>query len=462
MSFKRKVKTMRYELLIALKHLMSPKRQALSLVSTLAISGVCLGVAALIGGFSITAGFETAFKDKLLGVTSHIFARPYRQINVSAPEFETELKRNLGAEIKGVAATTYHKTIFSGPKSTTGGFIKGIYPEEVPKVLKLNEYIESGSLDALRLNQIQIDELNVENQVFPIVLGAQLADKLGVKVGGMISALSAFSEQSLGAWKGVASSPTAFNFRVVGIFRAGYDEYDSRFSYVHFDTIEKIFGKKDLVTGYEIALQDPMKAQELVSKVDYSLKFTVGDAIDWSFAIIDDPKRALKISRDAYEDFYVQDWYAQNPNLYASLMYQRIAILIVLSVMLILASCNVASMLIMMVLERTKDIAILKAMGAKAKEIQLIFVLEGLGIAIIGSVFGAFLGYAFCAWLLGAGVSLDPKVYGIDHFPVEFHWLDYLYSMLGGWVIIGLATYFPAKRGGQLDAAEGLRMDYME
>jgi lipoprotein-releasing system permease protein len=455
---------MRYELLIALKHLLSPKRQALSLVSTLAISGVCLGVAALIGGFSITAGFETAFKDKLLGVTSHIFARPYRQINVTAHEFEAELQKNIPHQIKGVAATTYHKTIFSGPQSTIGGFIKGIYPEQVPKVLKLQDYMEAGSLNALAWHSkpLQEGDIQAENRVFPIVLGAQLAEKLGVKVGGMMSALSAFSEQSLGAWKGVSHSPTAFNFEVVGIFRAGYDEYDSRFSYVHFDTIEQIFGKKDLVTGYEIALRDPMQAQALVSQVDYSLKFTVGDAIDWSFAMLDNPKQALKISRDAYEDFYVQDWYAQNPNLYASLLYQRIAILIVLSVMLILASCNVASMLIMMVLERTKDIAILKAMGAKAKEIQLIFVLEGLGIAIIGSIFGAFLGYAFCEWLLGSGVSLDPKVYGIDHFPVEFHWLDYVYSMLGGWVIIGLATYFPARRGGQLDPVEGLRMDHME
>jgi lipoprotein-releasing system permease protein len=450
---------MRYEIFIAMKHLMSPKRQALSLVSTLAIAGVSLGVAALIGGFSITAGFEDAFKDKLLGVTAHIFARPYRPLKIETADFETQLKLDLKDEIKGVSATTYHKTIFSGPKSTTGGFIKSIIPEDASRVLKLNTYMESGKLDDL-IDQ-SVDSKTTQLSVYPIVLGAGLAEKLGVQTGDLMSALSAFSEDQLDAWQGVGSAPTAFNFKVVGIFRAGYDEYDSRFSYVHARYIKTVFGLKDLVNGYEIALKDPMKADVLAEKVDFALKSTIGDAIDWAFSSVENPKKAVRISREAYEDFYVQDWYAQNPNLYASLLYQKIAILIVLSVMLILAGCNVASMLIMMVLERTQDIAILKAMGAKAKQIQLIFILEGLGIAIVGSFFGAFVGYAFCEWVLGNGMKLDPKVYGIDHFPVQFHWVDYAFSMVGGWIMIGLATYFPARRGGKLDAAEGLRLDHL-
>ena len=148
--------------------------------------------------------------------------------------------------------------------------------------------------------------------------------------------------------------------------------------------------------------------------------------------------------------------------IYKTLVYQRFAILIVLSVMLILASCNVSSMIMMMTLERTPEIAILKTMGATHTHIKRIFQAEGLGIAIAGSLIGTLVGFVFCEWILGRGISLDPKVYGISRFPVEFRWQDYVLAIVGSVLILSFAVSIPARRGSQLPPSEGLRGDQLD
>ena len=450
---------MKYELLIALKHLFSKKGRSLSLVSTLAISGVALGVAALIGGFSITAGFEEAFRDKLLGVTAHIFIRPYSNQRYDYRQLEEKLGQNF-PQIVGISPTTYHKTILSGPGGTTGGYLKSILPEVGKKVLKLPEYMIQGSLNDL-----------IPNQKSPaLIIGAQLADRLHVKKGEYLTALSSFKDKAFSkssstqdSWSiQTQDSPKTLLFKVVGIFQAGYDEYDTRFAYLHLDDANRLFGVSDSVQGYEVGLTDPNLAGQLAPQIEKALKWNLGGPIEWAQALIEDPQKAIQIESRANDEFLVQDWYSQNPALYMSLLYQRLAILVVLSVMLILASCNVSSMLIMMVLERTKEIAILKAMGASQRSIHRIFLIEGLGIAFLGSIGGSIVGFLFCEVLLGQGVSLDPKVYGIDHFPMIFNGWDYIYSTLGSLFIIGIAVHFPARRGAQLKPTEGLRDDHLD
>lgn len=451
---------MKYELLIAFKHLFSKKGRSLSLVSTLAISGVALGVAALIGGFSITAGFEEAFRDKLLGVSAHIFIRPYSSQRYDYQKMEKKLKEHFPNRVVGISPTTYHKTILSGVGGTTGGYLKSVIPEAGQKVLKLPDYMQEGQLSDL-----------IPHQKHPaLIIGAQLAHRLQVKKGDYITALSSFKDQAFKrapsgkeAWSThTQDSPQTLMFKIVGIFKAGYDEYDTRFAYLHLEDANRLFGTSDSVQGYEVALSDPNIAVELSPQIEKLLKWTHGGPFTWGQSLVHNPQKAVNIEAKINDEFLVQDWYSQNPALYMSLLYQRLAILVVLSVMLILASCNVASMLIMMVLERTKEIAILKAMGASEKSIHLIFLIEGLGIALLGSLGGAIVGFLFCEILLGQGVSLDPQVYGIDHFPVIFNGWDYVYSTLGALCIIGFAVHFPARRGGKLKPTEGLREDHLD
>ena len=443
---------MYYEVLIALRHLTTKKGKSLSLVSLLAIAGVALGVAALVGGFSITAGFENAFRDKLLGTTAHILARPYTQNEYDEHYLEKIIKDQV-PEVIGLSPTTYHKTILSGPGGTTGGFIKSLIPQSAYKVLKLSDYLLEGKLDLLIPNQTHP----------PMIIGSQLAHRLKVKTGDLITALSTFTDyQDQNSWSTYQEAPTPFTFKIVGIFQVGYDEYDTRFAYIHLIDAERLFGRSETVRGFEISVQDPNQAGTLAPHIRQSIKWSLGGPLEWAEQLATDPLKAVYAANRIQDTFQVQDWYAQNPHLYLSLLYQRLAILVVLSVMLILASCNVASMMIMMTLERTKEIAILKAMGATNQSIFFIFLMEGIGLAMIGSILGSGLGFTFCEGLLAQGISLDSKVYGIDYFPVAFHIEDYLYSMLGALVIIGIAVYFPANRGSKLKPTEGLREDQLD
>lgn len=456
---------MKFELMLALRHLISRRGRGLSLVAMLAVIGVSIGVAALIGGASITAGFERAFQEKLLGVTAHIFARPYSSTRYDVADIENAIMDEV-PEVKGVSPTTYHKAIFVGPGGTIGGFIKGLDPERSKNVIKLDSYMTSGSLDLLKIDRSNQDD----HKITKVVVGAQLARKLRIDTGRIFTALTGAThnrfDQKLAPkkndWNGKGGGPKSITFKVVGIFEAGYDEYDSRFVYMHYNRAESIFGTSDSVQGFEIALHDPQMASQVAPEIERALKWGLGNPLDWGDALATQPLKATRIATRAEENFSVQGWYEQNPALYMSLIYQRIAILVVLSVMLILASCNVSSMLMMMTLERTPEIAILKTMGAANRSIQKIFFIEGLSIAAVGSMIGALIGYIFCEWILGSGVRLDPQVYGIDRFPVEFRWRDYLLAVIGSMLILMIAVGIPARRGSRLPPTEGLRGDQLD
>lgn len=456
---------MKFELLLALRHLVSRRGRGLSLVAILAVIGVAIGVAALIGGASITAGFERAFQDKLLGVTAHVFARPYSNTRYDVEEIETAIKAKV-PQVLAVSPTTYHKAIFVGPGSTVGGFIKSIQPQRARKALKLESYLKSGNLGLLKAPNLS--KSKNRNQVIEVLVGSQLARKLSIQENQIFTALTGASQrastdnQNNHQWNGQSQIPQSITLKVVGIFEAGYDEYDSRFIYMHYNQAEAIFGIHDSVQGFEIALTNPDLAGELAPRIESALKWGLGDPQDWGEALALNPLKATRISTRAEENFSVQGWYEQNPALYMSLVYQRIAILVVLSVMLILASCNVSSMLMMMTLERTPEIAILKTMGASNKSIKRIFVIEGLGIATVGSLIGAVVGFIFCEWILANGVSLDPQVYGIDRFPVEFRWGDYLLAVFGSIIILTIAVSIPARRGSLMAPTKGLRGDQLD
>lgn len=461
---------MRYELLIALRHVAARRGRSLSLVTALAVAGVSLGVAALIGGLSITSGFEEAFRDKLLGVTSHIFARPYTSARYDARALDAQVRAQV-PDVIALSPTTYHKTILSGPRATVGGFVKGIEPEGAARVLKLNEYMTAGQLSALSPGAPQP----------PAVLGARLAESLGVGVGDFVTALSSSASSASSSpsgargagrgapldggadpWSATGGATTSHTFRVVGVFSAGYDEYDSRFAYLHLDDAERLFGTQDNVRGFELKVRDPDQADRLAPQVGSAIKWGLGGPLDWAERLTTAPLAATQLASRASEQFQVLGWYEQNASLYVSLVYQRLAILVVLSVMLILAACNVASMLIMMALERTRDVAILKAMGATDRSVRLIFQVEGLLITVAGSILGCVVGFLFCEVLLGRGVTLDPKVYGIDHFPMPFRPLDYLLAVACSLLVVGTAVSFPARRSAQLRPTEGLRDNHLD
>lgn len=411
---------MKYELTIALRHLKARKSRSLSVVTWLSVIGVALGVCALVGGFSITTGFEQAFREKVLGVTAHVFVREY---GIRFTE-HGEVAEALGA-VDGVRASspmTFNEAMLSGKGGTAGAVVKGLIPDRARQVLAVADYVVDGSLDDLAEP--------ARGGAEPIVLGAELARVLGVASGDLVSLVSPLRSLDPDQWNAQPDAPTTKPFRVVGVFEAGFHEYDARLAYMYLPTAQAFFGAGDAVFGLEVAVDDPLLAG------------TVADRI------------RSRLGEDAYS---VLDWRRQNRNLFASLTYQRIAILVVLSVMVVLASCNVACMLIMLVLERTRDIAILKAMGARDGSILRVFVIEGMAIGAMGTALGLVLAFALCEGLLANGIALDPKVYGIARLPVVFDPLDYLLAALGALIITLVATLFPAMRGARLHPVDGLR-----
>ena len=430
-------------------------------MSLLAVSGVALGVAALVGGLAITSGFEASFRDRLLGVTAHIFARSYGLNSLSPGELADFCRDN--PEVRGAAPISYHKTIFLAEGGSIGGFVKGIEPTGARETIKLHEYLEQGSVETLTPSHHSGEESTsgTADSTPGIIIGAQLQRRLRVPLGGLLNTLSAAQSEGGSEWRPEQQVPETQTFRVVGIFRAGYDEYDSRFAYVHYDTAARLFSSRDRVAGVEVALHDPWRAPEVARILEADLRSRDGDPFDWAERMITDPLGALRAVAGYQQDYAIRDWYAQNPNLYMSLLYQRLAILIVLSVMLILAACNVSSLLIMMVMERTPDIAILKACGASERSIRLIFLLEGAGLSLVGTLFGSLISYLFCEGILSTGISLDPKVYGIDHFPVHFALSDCLIAALISLIVISIAALIPARRAGSLEPVEGLRQGHL-
>lgn len=410
---------MPYELQIAWRHVRARGGRSLSVVSWLSIIGVALGVAALVGGFAVTSGFEIAFREKVLGVTSHIFVREYGIRFDGYREVDEKVR-----SVEGVRATspiTYNEALVAGRTGTQGSVVKGIDVARASAVLELSKYMEEGRVEDLDGPPVEGGE--------PILLGAELARRIGVHKGDLVTLVSPLRSRDPKDWSPQSGTPTNKIFHVAGIYRAGYYEYDARYAFMRLGTAQRFFGLGDVITGFEVAVNDVMAAPE------------VADAIR---------------ERIGPEDYSVMDWKRQNRNLFTSLVYQRIAIVIVISVMVVLASCLVACILIMLVIERTKEIAILKAMGAHASSILGLFVAEGMAIGAAGTALGLCIALVLFQGILTSGINLDPKVYGIARLPIVFNAWDYVFSAAGALFITFLASLLPAWRGSRLPPVQGL------
>lgn len=411
---------MSYEWSIAWRQLRARRSGTLSLVTWLAIAGVALGVTALVGGFSITAGFEVAFTDKLLGITPHIYVREFGVTFRNYRMVEEIMAHTDG--VKASSPMTLTEAMVSGPDGTAGVIVKGIVPDRITEVLQLEQYTELDTIKSLSRPNA--------NGVKGILLGGALAEKLGARAGDVVTVVSPLVSANVDEWQGRARSPRTEPFEVRGVITAGFHEYDVRFAYMELSQAQAFFGLGDIATGIEVSVTDVMRATAIADRI------------------------RERLGGGGYS---VLDWKRQNRNLFKSLNYQRLAIVIVLSVMVILAACNLASTLIMMVLDRTKEIAILKAMGSKDGSVLRLFILQGMFIGVVGTLIGLLGGWIFCEVILAEGLNLDPAVYGIDHLPVISNPLDYLMAAGGALLISFLGTIFPAWRGARMHPVDGLR-----
>lgn len=417
-----------YEFFIALRHLRNRRKSFLSTITMIAILGVWLGVMALTSVVAVTGGFQEAFRDRVLGINSHILVikfgidfRDYRDIQKTLEK------------VDGVTATSpfiFHEMIATHDRKTAGILIKGIEPLEVERVSDLPKYTEDPDV----LKTLVYDRFPPDGQKERprVLIGRNLAEKLDVKKGDTIQITSPLESLDPDRWSSTEHRPSSNYFEVAGIYNSGFYEYDSRLVMADYRALQDFFNQGDMVTGIDIRVND-----------------VFGVA-----AIARDVKAAIPPGR-----FRVLDWRELNHNLFTSLGLQRLVLAVLFFFIVVVASFNIVCTLIMIVLDKQKEIAILKSMGASRSQVMKIFVIEGFIIGAIGTLNGLIGGLIVCMAIKHTDFGLDPTIYMIDYLPVRIVPMEFLAVGAAALFISLFATIGPAWWASRWNPVEGLRYD---
>ncbi len=419
-------KRMSYELFIGLRYLKAKRKQTfISIITLISIGGVSIGVMALIVVIGVMTGFKEDLRDKILGYYSHIVVLKQGGVD---NYMETVGKIE---KVGGVMAATpfiYSQAMLSARSGSLGVVFRGIDPETIGKVINIGSNIKEGSL--LNLNE-PTDKIGGGDQpgrkYTGIVIGKELSKNLGVFYNDTVNIIS-----PMGVMTPMGMVPRIKRFRVVGIFESGMYEYDSSFVYVSLNSAQKFLNMSDIVTGIEVKIDDIYRAKEV----------------------------GYRIAKDLGYQYWVRDWMEMNKNLFAALKLEKIAMFVILVLIILVAAFNIVSTLIMVVMEKNKDIAILKSMGATAGSIMKIFIIEGLTIGVVGTLLGAVGGYAISFFLSRSNlIKLPSDVYYMSTFPVRIDSTDTILIVISAIGISFLATLYPSWQASKLAPAEALRYE---
>jgi len=416
---------MRYEWFIGLRYLKAKRKQTfISIITIISILGFALGVFALIVVLAVMSGFEKTLRQKILGTQAHLVVLKMNQEGMDHyEEVVKEVER-----VKGVvAATPFISTqvMLSSESNVFGVVLTGIDPDRVGKVIELARNMKAGSLQ----------DLKAEGESPGIILGIELAKRLGVSINDPIQVIS-----PLGTMTPMGMMPKMKRFRVLGIFYSGMYEFDNTLAYISIPSAQKFLNMDSRVTGIEIKTDDIYK----VKKIGQEIRQKLG------------------------VPFWTKDWMEMNRNLFSALKLEKAVMFILLVLIVLVAAFNIISTLIMVVMEKNKDIAILKSMGAPSKGILTIFIIEGGVIGVVGTFLGTVIGLitalnlekvsGFVEKLLGFKF-LPSDVYYIDKLPSEVNPTDVVMIVVTAILISLLATLYPSWRASKLDPAEGLRYE---
>ncbi len=393
---------MNWQFFVALRYLTAKRREKfISLISLISILGVALGVAALIIVIGVMSGFDADLKDKITGTNSHI------EILSDYGVAPTEELSGKVLDTEHVAAVSFFlngQVLIRRGDDVIGIIAKGVDPKAETKTTRLGEYMTAGSLELTRDG---------------IILGSELAKKMHVKLGDSVSIISpAYIEGK--------------DLKVTGIFTSGMYEYDSNLAYVTIDRAQDLLSVKGLVSGLAVKVNDALK----VAETKTALQSKLGP------------------------DYFVRTWMDSNKNLLSALKLEKTVMFIILTLIVMVACFNIASALIMTVLEKTKDIGILKAVGATNRGIMSVFTLLGGFIGLIGTTLGAATGIAISLILKKYKfISLPKDIYYIDILPVKLEMQDIVIIILASIAISLLATLYPSYKASRLDPVEALRYE---
>ena len=425
--------TVPYEIFVGLRYLRAKRRnRAISLNTFVSIAGITLGVAALIGTVGIMTGFKEDIQAKILGTTAHIIVQDRMKdgmIDYDKVAIQVQDVPDV------VAATPFilKQVMLTTPSGVQGVVIRGIDPQREGKVTELAKNLSAGELSDLQKPvKVKLPPADdptgppVETEKPGIILGKELALRLGAFMGDTVNVVS----PPAGPISAIGMVPKIRTFAVAGIFQSGMYEYDSSLAYIDLGEAQKFFNMSGSVSGVEIKVTDVFRADEIARSVEHALGFAYG----------------------------ARDWMAMNRNLFSALKLEKTMMFLLLVLITIVASFNIVSTLTMIVTEKQKEIAILKAMGATKKSIRRIFMLNGLIIGLTGTAIGIPLGYAFL-WLIQTFWTFDPTVYYISRIPVHVLASDVLLVAGSAILISFAATLLPSRQAAKLEPVAALRYE---
>jgi len=417
---------MRFELFIAARYLRARRRQAVvGFITVISVIGVAAGVAALIIALAITNGMRRDLQERLVGATAHV--ELMRTAGDGIRDWQPLMARLAAVpHVEAVAPGLYGQVLISrGPRSG-GALIKGIIPTDERKVGELLQSVKEGSAHQLApVTQTEVDESSAATP--PIVIGHELALSIGATVGDTILVTS-----PQGNLTPLGLVPRYQRFSVVGIFTSGFYQYDSSYAFMRLADAQRLFSEPDLVSVLSFRIDDLYRAQE------------VGHAIEQA----------------AGPGFQTTNWMEQNRELFRALKLEQVVTFIVLALIVVVAALNILIALTMMVMEKTRDIAVMMSFGVTDAQVRRIFMLQGLLISTIGTTLGLVLGYA--ASVAGSHfrfIHLDASVYSIDYLPFAPRFIDALIVAAVSLGISLLATLYPSRSAARILPAEALRYE---
>ncbi|HYL35900.1 MAG TPA: FtsX-like permease family protein [Bryobacteraceae bacterium] len=404
-----------FELFVAARYLRAKRKQAvISIITVISIVGVAAGVMALVIGIAINNGFRNTLQRSLLGATAHVMIvekQPAEGI-ANWPELEPRLRKL--PHVVDVAPGLYGTVLLAGPLQRSGAELKGVPVETPPEMLR---HLTQGSFDALKS----------AGGLPGIILGSRLAQNTGMMPGSVVNVIS-----PEGPLTPFGPTTATFRFRVVGIFESSFYEIDSAYAFTALKSAQQVFDVGNVVNSIELRLDDIYQAPEVAQ----TAQKIIGPAL------------------------VANTWMEQYRQVLNALSMEKMVTAVTIGLIILVAALNILITLVMMVMEKNRDIAVLMSMGARREQIRMIFVFQGVLIGVVGTVIGLALGYtlSFFAdryhWL-----SLNQEVYSLSYVPFESRWQDGVWIAVAAIFISFIATLYPARSATAIAPAEALRYE---